>query len=43
MCVKIVHSWDRAISKMDIGLYHWRKCIQINLVPVTVSQLNQFY
>jgi hypothetical protein len=32
-----------AILKMDRGLEHVGKLIEINLTPVTVSQFRQFY
>jgi hypothetical protein len=38
MFAKKGKSWNRAIIKMDRGLYHLEKRIGINLILVTVSQ-----
>jgi hypothetical protein len=38
-CVsKMVGVWYRAIFQIDKGLYHWKKCIAINLTPVAISK-----
>ncbi len=39
MRVEEGQSWDSAMLQMDRGLYHLgKKRIEINLIPVTVSQ-----